>query len=335
MFIGSSAITCFSAYLALDTDGTPNFIINKISDFKIDRLSIELFEDIIYGRIENTYLDENYDRFSIEINEENAIKNVEKYVELQSRGLFPNKIKLDKLNEVDIVGIRFQGRSYNLKYSISNKAANKFEDISKKIIKNLETYTNSKKFYRANNKAASTMIRFTNESIDDSIEPIISRLSTDIRNKTIDLEYMNSEEGTLYKQLLKTLKDVSTIDELDTFEIYINNNPYLITNFAYLYDVSRELYGTQVIGKGIKKGISYIDDGKLISLTLDLTEFNGEELDTKKTFYLHVPTSNLLMAKNAKDSAIYDERVLLRFEATLSSEQTADCSSLIVITEGR
>lgn len=117
------------------------------------------------------------------------------------------------------------------------------------------------------------MIKFSTEKLDTNLENIISKLSQDLSNNEIDLEYMKSNiYGKLYKRLIKSFKSIPNIEDLDTFEIVINDKHYPINDFKYLSSVQTLIYDGEIELSGIKSGVEYIDNNTIFSVKITTVE---------------------------------------------------------------
>ncbi len=323
MYIGSSDTLCFSAYIAIDEP--ENYVIKSVKDFGEDSISKRLFDDVIKGRLKRTFINDDMQPFEIIINEGTALANIEKYKELQAQGYFSSKMDLVPLERINYIGFRFDGSPYNLKYSIPRKAASKFEQIANEAIKIIENETINDEFYSSEPVAASTMIKFSTEKLDTNLENIISKLSQDLSNNEIDLEYMKSNiYGKLYKRLIKSFKSIPNIEDLDTFEIVINDKHYPINDFKYLSSVQTLIYDGEIELSGIKSGVEYIDNNTIFSVKITTVE--------KGVIHLHIPMTEEDLVKKAKDAPFNSETEKIKFWGTPKSEITYNCKDLILIT---
>lgn len=322
MYIGNSDILCFSAYIAIDEP--ENYVIKNIKDLGEDPISKRLFDDVINGRLKRTFISDDMQQFEITINENSALKNIEKYKELQAEGYFSSKIDLVPLERINYIGFKFDGSPYNLKYSIPRKAANKFEQIANDAIKIIEDETINDEFFSSEPVAASTMIKFSTEKLDRNLESVISKISNDLNCNTIDLDFITSNiYGKLYKRLIKSLKSVSNIKELDTFEIVINDRPYPIIDFDYLSSVRTNTHNSEVAIEGIKSGSGYIENNSIYSVKL--TTNMG-------VIHLHIPATETILIQNVDSIRTNSETEKVKFWGTLESESTYNCRDLIIVT---
>ncbi|MCG3665083.1 hypothetical protein [Aliarcobacter butzleri] len=327
MYLEDFETLCFSAYFEMSDP--KNFDVIDVPIFAKDPLSISLFHDIIEGNIKHTFVDNDMNKYAIEINEGSAEKNIKKYIELQDE-YFPTKIKILE-NSVDSIGFRFDGSSYNLRYSIPYNMATKFEDISRKAIKIIDRRSScNNEFYQAIPKAASTMLRYTNESLDPNIERVIDKISTDVRIDKIDNVFIEKDDyGLLYKDLLKTFKEILSVKDLESFEVYINDKPYPVNNLKCLRNIKQQLNSKKVKGYGKKIGYKSIQNGKKHSTIIELIEL--DKIQTSGEYHLHVFSDQTNMIKNADSVAINDEDNLILFNGYFISEKTIECEELIVI----
>ncbi len=195
MYLEDHETLCFSAYFEMKD--TKSFDVIDVPIFGKDPLSIALFHDILEGNIKHTFIDDEMNKYEIKINESSPEKNIEKYIQYQNE-YFPTKIEIIE-NSVTSIGFRFDGSSYNLNYSIPYNMANKFEDISRKAIKVIDRRTScNNEFYQAIPKASSTMLRYTNESLDPNIERIIKKISDDVKLDKIDIEFIEIFQSIFY-----------------------------------------------------------------------------------------------------------------------------------------
>ncbi len=321
MYIGNSDILCFSAYIAINEPD--NYFIKKIKDFGEDPISKRLFDDVIKGNLKRTFI-EDMRPFEIVIDEGTALANIEKYKQLQEDGYFSSKMDLVPLARINYIGFRFDGSPYNLKYSIPRKAANKFEQIANDAIKIIEDETINDEFFSSEPVAASTMIKFSTEKLDRNLEAVISKISEDLNSNEIDYEYMNSNiYGKLYKRLIKSLKSVSNIKELDTFEIVVNDRKYPIKDFNYLSSVRTNISNGEVAIEGIKSGSGYIENNSIYSVKI--TTSTG-------VIHLHIPASETTLIRNVDSITTNSETEKVKFWGTLESESTYSCRDLVIIT---
>ncbi|MFW2585571.1 hypothetical protein [Aliarcobacter butzleri] len=323
-YIGNSEVLCFSAYIAIDEP--ENYVIKNIKDFGEDPISKRLFDDIINGKLKRTFINDNMEPFEIVIDEGTALANIEKYRQLQESGYFSSKMDLIPLERINYIGFRFDGSPYNLKYSIPRKAASKFEQIATETIKIIENETINDEFYSSEPVAASTMIKFSTEKLDTNLETVISKLSEDLSNKAIDLEYMNSNiYGRLYKRLIKSFKSVPNIEDLDTFEIVINDIHYPINDFKYLSSVQGIIYNGEIEIAGIKSGVEYIENNTIFSVKLTTVE--------KGVIHLHIPVTEEELFRIADSAPFNSETEKIKFWGTPKSEITYNCRDLVLITD--
>lgn len=323
LYIGNSDILCFSAYIAIDEPD--NYVIKNIKDFGEDSISKRLFDDVINGRLKRTFINDDMQPFEIVINEGTALANIEKYQRLQQEGYFASKMDLVPLARISYVGFRFDGSPYNLKYSIPRKAANKFEQIANDAIKIIENETINDEFYSSEPVAASTMIKFSTEKLDNNLVSVISKLSNDLNSNSIDLDYIKTNiYGKLYKRLIKSFKSIPNIEELDTFEIVINDIHYPINNFKYLCSVQDIIYNGEIEISGIKSGVEYIENNTIFSVKLTTEE--------KGVIHLHIPMTDEELFKKADDAPFNSETEKIKFWGTPKSEITYNCRDLIIIT---
>lgn len=323
-YIGNSEVLCFSAYIAIDEP--ENYVIKNIKDFGEDPISKRLFDDIINGKLKRTFINDNMEPFEIVIDEGTALANIEKYKQLQEDGYFSSKMDLIPLERINYIGFRFDGSPYNLKYSIPRKAASKFEQIATETIKIIENETINDEFYSSEPVAASTMIKFSTEKLDTNLESVISKLSEDLSNKAIDLEYINSNiYGRLYKRLIKSFKSVPNIEDLDTFEIVINDKHYPINDFKYLSSVQGIIYNGEIEIAGIKSGVEYIENNTIFSVKLTTVE--------KGVIHLHIPMTEEELFRIADSAPFNSETEKIKFWGTPKSEITYNCRDLVLITD--
>lgn len=322
MYIGNSNILCFSAYIAIDEP--ENYVIKNIKDLGEDPISKSLFDDIIKGQLKRTFINDDMQAFEVTINEATALENIEKYKRLQTEGYFSSKMDLVPLARISSIGFRFDGSPYNLKYSIPRKAASKFEQIANDAIKIIEDETINDEFYSSEPVAASTMIKFSTEKIDNNLENVISKLSNDLNNNSIDLDYISSNiYGKLYKRLIKTFKSITSIKELDTFEIVINDIHYPINDFKYLASVRTNINNSEVAIEGIKSGSEFIEHNTIYSVKLTV--------DTG-VIYLHIPANETTFIQDVEGIRTNSETEKIKFWGTLKSETTYSCRDLVIIT---
>lgn len=321
-YIGNSEVLCFSAYIAIDEP--ENYVIKNIKDFGEDPISKRLFDDIINGNLKRTFINDDMEPFEIVIDEGTALANIEKYKQLQEGGYFSSKMDLVPLARINYIGFRFDGSPYNLKYSIPRKAANKFEEIANNAIKIIEDETINDEFFSSEPVAASTMIKFSTEKLDRNLEAVISKISEDLNNNEIDYSYMNSNVyGKLYKRLIKSLKSVSNIKELDTFEIVVNDRKYPIRDFNYLSSVRTNGSNGEVSIEGIKSGSGYIENNSIYSVKL--TTDTG-------VIHLHIPANETTFIRDVDSLRTNSETEKVKFWGTLESESTYNCRDLVIIT---
>lgn len=327
MYLEDFKTLCFSAYFEMSDPRS--FDVINVPIFGKDPLSLSLFHDILEGNIKHTFVDDEMNKYEIIINESSPERNIEKYMQYQNE-YFPTKIKVTE-NSVDSIGFRFDGSSYNLKYSIPYNMANKFEDISRKAIKIIDRRTScNNEFYQAIPKAASTMLRYTNESLDPNIERIIEKISNDVKLDNIDIDFVqNDTHGLLYKDLLKTFKEILTVKDLESFEIYINDKIFPINNLKCLRNLKQQLNSKIVKGHGKKVGYKSIENGKKLSVIIELKELDG--ISESGEYHLHIFSDETNMIKNADSVAVNDEKNLILFNGYYTSEKTIECTELIVI----
>lgn len=323
IYIGNSDILCFSAYIAIDEPD--NYVIKNIKDFGEDPISKRLFDDVIKGKLRRTFINDDMQPFEIVVDGELALENIEKYQRLQQEGYFASKMDLVPLARINYIGFRFDGSPYNLKYSIPRKAANKFEQIANDAIKVIENETINDEFFSSEPVAASTMIKFSTEKLDNNLVSVISKLSNDLNNNSIDLDYMRSNiYGKLYKRLIKSFKSIPNIEELDTFEVVINDIPYPINNFKYLSSVQDIIYNGEIELSGIKSGVEYIENNTIFSVKLTTVE--------KGVIHLHIPMTEEELFRKADDAPFNSETEKIKFWGTPKSEITYSCRDLILIS---
>ncbi|MDD2640120.1 MAG: hypothetical protein PHS65_03920 [Arcobacteraceae bacterium] len=323
IYVGNSDILCFSAYIAIDEPD--NYVIKNIKDFGEDPISKRLFDDIIKGKLKRTFINNDMKPFEIVIDGDSALENIEKYQRLQQEGYFSSKMDLVPLARINYIGFRFDGSPYNLKYSIPRKAANKFEQIANDAIKVIESETINDEFFSSEPVAASTMIKFSTEKLDNNLVSVISKLSNDLNNNSIDLDYIRSNiYGKLYKRLIKSFKSIPNIEELDTFEVVINDIHYPINNFKYLSSVQDIIYNGEIEIAGIKSGVEYIENNTIFSVKLTTVE--------KGVIHLHIPMTEAELFKTADDAPFNSETEKIKFWGTPKSEITYNCRELIIIS---
>lgn len=323
IYIGNSDILCFSAYIAIDEPD--NYVIKNIKDFGEDPISKRLFDDVIKGKLRRTFINDDMQPFEIVVDGELAFENIEKYQRLQREGYFASKMDLVPLARINYIGFRFDGSPYNLKYSIPRKAANKFEQIANDAIKVIENETINDEFFSSEPVAASTMIKFSTEKLDNNLVSVISKLSDDLNNNSIDLDYIRSNiYGKLYKRLIKSFKSIPNIEELDTFEVVINDIHYPINNFKYLSSVQDIIYNGEIEIAGIKSGVEYIENNTIFSVKLTTIE--------KGVIHLHIPMTEEELFKKADDAPFNSETEKIKFWGTPKSEITYNCRDLVLIS---
>lgn len=323
LYIGNSDILCFSAYIAIDEP--ENYVIKNIKDFGEDPISKRLFDDVINGKLKRIFINDDMQPFEIVIDEGTALANIEKYKQLQESGYFSSKMDLVPLSRISYIGFRFDGSPYNLKYSIPRKAASKFEQIANDAIKVIENETINDEFFSSEPVAASTMIKFSTEKLDNNLVSVISKLSNDLSSNSIDLDYIRSNiYGKLYKRLIKSFKSVSNIEELDTFEVVINDIHYPINNFKYLSSVQDIIYNGEIEIAGIKSGVEYIENNTIFSVKLTTIE--------KGVIHLHIPMTEEELFKKADDAPFNSETEKIKFWGTPKSEITYNCRDLVLIS---
>ena len=323
LYIGNSDILCFSAYIAIDEP--ENYVIKNIKDFGEDPISKRLFDDVINGKLKRIFINDDMQPFEIVIDEGTALANIEKYKQLQESGYFSSKMDLDPLSRISYIGFSFDGSPYNLKYSNPRKAASKFEQIANDAIKVIENETINDEFFSSEPVAASTMIKFSTEKLDNNLVSVISKLSNDLSSNSIDLDYIRSNiYGKLYKRLIKSFKSVSNIEELDTFEVVINDIHYPINNFKYLSSVQDIIYNGEIEIAGIKSGVEYIENNTIFSVKLTTIE--------KGVIHLHIPMTEEELFKKADDAPFNSETEKIKFWGTPKSEITYNCRDLVLIS---
>ncbi|MDC0932322.1 hypothetical protein OAR97_00610 [Arcobacteraceae bacterium] len=317
MYIGSSNIMCFEALIELSSP--KNLIIKNIPVFGKDSLYTELFYKIIDGKIKAKYVDKEKKTYNIKIDEGDALSNFEKYIDLQAK-YFSTKIKLDEVANVNHFGLRFDGAPYNLKYSIPRKVGKRFERISDCVIKILEDETESDEFYLSEPIAASTMIRYANQKIDKSIESIVNQLSNDIKLKKIDYNLIkkDNKESKIYRKIINALKPLNSIEELDIFEIHVNDKFYSITDFKFLKNIDTNLFDKPINKKGVKQGFELINNGSIGSLKLKMN-------DEIVRLHIKIDKESKTMFNRANREPI---GTTFKFRALQCTTETYDCQML-------
>lgn len=102
MYISNSDVLV--CHVMFDINSLNSTSVKKIAefvnlpDFGIDSISVNLFDNIINGKVKHTYIDSDMNKYTIEINEKDILKNIEKYISLQDE-YFAVKIKLLKIKD--------------------------------------------------------------------------------------------------------------------------------------------------------------------------------------------------------------------------------------------
>ncbi len=250
-FIKNTDILVFRSFLV----NTNSYRLIDVKGFGINENYENLFLRIIQGKFKVKYYDKSKFKDNevakaqyIEVNENNAIKNIEAVQKLNSN-LVGVSIKSNIVELQKMLSFSYEGYSLNLQDGLLPKNANKVSNITTELISAISiNNTNFGEVYQMENRAGSTIVPFFSERIDNDALKVLIKIIKDININKIDVEYIRRGKkfSKLYKKVIRILKDLRKIKGLKEFQIIIKENKYIINNLKLLDKL--DMYSESVNG---------------------------------------------------------------------------------------
>lgn len=252
MFLGD--VLVFRSFL-IDEE-TYYFI--DVPNFGVDPSYKQIFLEIIHGEFNLKYYRLNDlekkqlpDKPEVkQIEGENVLERLEASRKLLD-ALFGLKIDFEGIQLGNMIAFRFDGHDLNIDYGLNPKSAGDVFAISNELIKTVAANnTNFGEVFQMKEKAGSTIVPFESERIDREALNVVKKAISDINNRMIDSDFAHGSEqyADLYKRFIKQLKLLRRIQDIETFEVIIDNTPYSITDMDLLRDIDASLYNNEVTG---------------------------------------------------------------------------------------
>lgn len=236
------------------------FYYTKVAHFGVDESYKQIFLDIIRGEFHlKYYAAEDIGTVNPEVKHyslsaSSVIDRIEEAREMLGT-LFGLDVSIVKMEVSEMIQFRFDGHDLNLKYGLNPKSAGSVFNIANSLMGTITSSVDGfGEVYQMEPIAASTSVPYVSERIDTPALEIIKKAIYDVNHESIDASFAHRQDdpyADLYKRFIKQLKEIKSIQEIETFEVIIGGKAYEIDDFKKLRRIDAQLYYEEVTGTGI------------------------------------------------------------------------------------
>lgn len=218
----------------------------------------DLFKDIFLSIIKGTYMmstivsDNDMLKYKdIKIDNQDAIKNLQQYIDMLSKETVKQRFKLNKTNIIPIISFQFKGPDFNYKQGMNPPAHNRATKLVYSILNLISGGDMQEQFLFS--KAGSLIydIHMPENNLSNHISDIKQMLLH------INSGNISSFNNIAYNNIIKNLYELTKIQNLDSLNIIFAENDIIDINFDNIINVYNNMDSINKSIKGVPDGYSH------------------------------------------------------------------------------